>query len=88
MELKRHLLLYLTIASHLPIGAQTTPSIHDDEKTTSLEEVVINHSGISKVKRRPYKVIAIDTKSLKSSSKSLSDVLNKAPGVKLRAFSD
>lgn len=84
MEIKRHLLPYLIIASHLTIVAQTTPSIHDDEKSTNLEEVVINHSGISRLKRQPYNAIAIDTKSLKSSSKSLSDALNKAPGVKLR----
>lgn len=84
MEIKRHLLPYFIIAANLSILAQTTPSIHEDDKIINMEEVVINHSGVNRVKRQPYNAIAIDTKALESSSKSLSDALNKAPGVKLR----
>ena len=84
MEIRRHLLPYFIIAANLSVLAQTTPSIHEDDKIINMEEVVINHSGVNRVKRQPYNAIAIDTKALESSSKSLSDALNKAPGVKLR----
>ena len=84
MEIRRHLLPYFIIVANLSVLAQTTPSIHEDDKIINMEEVVINHSGVNRVKRQPYNAIAIDTKALESSSKSLSDALNKAPGVKLR----
>ncbi len=51
---------------------------------TDIEEVVVSASGVGVVKRSPFNAVAIDTKALENGSKSLSDALTKAPGVKLR----
>lgn len=54
------------------------------ESATDIEEVVVAASGVGVVKRSPFNAVAIDTKALANGSKSLSDALTKAPGVKLR----
>ncbi len=54
------------------------------ESATDIEEVVVSASGVGVVKRSPFNAVAIDTKALANGSKSLSDALTKAPGVKLR----
>lgn len=52
--------------------------------TTELEEVVIQASGVSRVQRSPFNAVAMDTKSLQNSTKSLSEALSQLPGMKLR----
>lgn len=54
------------------------------ESATDIEEVMVSASGVGVVKRSPFNAVAIDTKALANGSKSLSDALTKAPGVKLR----
>lgn len=56
------------------------------ESTTKLNDVVIsaNYSGISRTKRSAYNVVTIDTKEYLNSTKNLSDMLAKTPGLKLR----
>lgn len=54
------------------------------EKTQNLDEVMVVSDGLTRVKESPYNAIAIDTKSLRNSTLSLSDALAKAPGVKVR----
>lgn len=50
-----------------------------------LEEVVIMAAtGIGRIKESPFNTVAVDTKEMQNTTKSLSDALAKAPGVKLR----
>lgn len=51
---------------------------------TELDEVVVVSNGISRLKRSAFNAVAVDTKEMKNSTKSLSDALAKAPGMKLR----
>ena len=49
-----------------------------------LEEVVVVSSGVARVKRSAFNAVAVDTKEMQNTTKSLSDALAKAPGMKLR----
>lgn len=51
---------------------------------TELEGVDVVTSGVSRVNKSAYNVVAIDLKSLHNSTQSLATALMKAPGVKLR----
>ncbi len=51
---------------------------------TELDEVVVVSSEVSRVKRSAFNTIAVDTKDMQNSTKSLSEALTKAPGMKLR----
>ncbi|WP_301241028.1 carboxypeptidase-like regulatory domain-containing protein, partial [uncultured Alistipes sp.] len=51
---------------------------------TELEEVVVAGSGVSRVQQSPFNAVAVDTKALQNTTKSLSDALSKLPGMKLR----
>lgn len=51
---------------------------------TKLDEVVVVSNGVSRLKRSAFNAVAVDTKEMKNSTKSLSDALAKAPGMKLR----
>lgn len=52
--------------------------------TTELEEVVVTGSGVSRVRQSPFNAVAIDTRALQNTTKSLSDALSQLPGMKLR----
>ena len=51
---------------------------------TELDEVVVVSSEVSRVKRSAFNTVAVDTKDMQNSTKSLSEALTKAPGMKLR----
>lgn len=51
---------------------------------TELDEVVVSGSGVSRVHRSPFNAVAMDTKALQNTTKSLSDALSQLPGMKLR----
>lgn len=51
---------------------------------TNLDEVVIYAGGVSRVQQSPFNAVAIDTKALQNTTKSLSDALSQLPGMKLR----
>lgn len=51
---------------------------------TELEEVVVVSNGVSRLKRSAFNAVAVDTKEMKNSTKSLSEAIAKAPGMKLR----
>ncbi len=51
---------------------------------TELEAVVVTGGGVGRVRRSPFNAVAVDTKALQNTTKSLSDALTKLPGVKLR----
>lgn len=53
-------------------------------QTEELDEVVIVSNGISRLKRSAFNAIALDTKELQNSNRSLSEALAKAPGMKVR----
>ncbi|WP_302272799.1 carboxypeptidase-like regulatory domain-containing protein, partial [uncultured Alistipes sp.] len=51
---------------------------------TELEEVVVTGGGVGRVRRSPFNAVAVDTKALQNTTKSLSEALSKLPGMKLR----
>jgi outer membrane receptor protein involved in Fe transport len=51
---------------------------------TELDEVVVTSTGVSRVKKSAFNAVAIDTKELQNSTKSLSEALTQLPGIKLR----
>ncbi len=52
--------------------------------TTQLEEVTVTGSQVSQVKNSAYNAVAVNTQDLINTTKSLSDALGKAPGMKIR----
>jgi outer membrane cobalamin receptor len=65
-------------------GDRQKMNITLNDKEVDLDEVVVMGSGVGRVKRSAFNAVALDTKELQNSSKSLSDALAKAPGMKLR----
>lgn len=65
-------------------GQRTKQNITITPQTEELDEVVVVSNGVSRLKRSAFNAIAVDTKELQNSTKSLSDALAKAPGMKLR----
>lgn len=54
------------------------------QKEVQLDEVVVMANGVGRVRKSAYNTIAVDTREMQNTTKSLSDALSKAPGVKLR----
>lgn len=54
------------------------------EAATRIDEVVVSASGVGQLRRSAFNAVAINAKEFENTSKSLSDALIKAPGVKLR----
>lgn len=77
---------YTTVekAVRLTAGEHTKQNLTIKPQVEELDEVVIVSNGISRLKRSAFNAIAVDTKELQNSTKSLSDALSKAPGMKLR----
>ena len=65
-------------------GERVKQNITITPQVEELDEVVVVSNGISRLKRSAFNAIAVDTKELQNSTKSLSDALAKAPGMKLR----
>lgn len=53
-------------------------------KSEALDEVVVTATGVSRIKKSAYNAVAVDTKELLNSTKSLSEALKQLPGMKLR----
>ncbi|WP_075559050.1 TonB-dependent receptor [Parabacteroides timonensis] len=77
---------YTTVekAVRLIDGERTKQNLTISPQVEELDEVVVVSNGISRLKRSAFNAIAVDTKELQNSTKSLSDALSKAPGMKLR----
>lgn len=77
---------YTTVekAVRLTAGERTKQNLTIKPQVEELDEVVIVSNGISRLKRSAFNAIAVDTKEFQNSTKSLSDALSKAPGMKLR----
>ena len=54
------------------------------EEAVQLDEVSVVSAGVSRVKRSAYNAVAVDTRGMLNTAKSLGDALAKAPGLKLR----
>lgn len=74
-----------TYEKNIIIGSHNTKDrITLKPSVTELDEVVVVSNGVSRLKRSAFNAVAVDTKEMKNSTKSLSDALAKAPGMKLR----
>lgn len=74
-----------TYEKNIIIGSHNTKHrITLKPSVTELDEVVVVSNGVSRLKRSAFNAVAVDTKEMKNSTKSLSDALAKAPGMKLR----
>lgn len=65
-------------------GGRVKQNITIVPETQLLDEVTIVSMGVSRVKRSPFNAVAVDTKEMRNTTKSLSEALAKAPGMKLR----
>lgn len=65
-------------------GERTRQNITITPQSTELDEVVVVSNGISRLKRSAFNAVALDTKELQNSNRSLSEALAKAPGMKVR----
>ena len=54
------------------------------QTATKLKEVVVTGGAVSRIRRSPFNAVAVDTKALQNTTKSLSDALSQLPGMKLR----
>ncbi len=54
------------------------------EDAIQLAEVTVVSAGVSRVKNSAYNAVAVDTKGMLNTTKTLSEALAKAPGLKLR----
>ena len=65
-------------------GEEKRIDITLEASSTDIDEVVVTASGVGRVKRSAFNAVALDTHELRNSTKSISDALSKAPGLKLR----
>ena len=77
---------YKTVEKHVTLIAneRIKQNITITPEAKELDEVVVVSNGVSRLKRSAFNAVAVDTKELQNSTKSLSDALAKAPGMKLR----
>lgn len=77
---------YKTVEKEIKLiaGQRSKQNITITPQAEELDEVVVVSNGISRLKRSAFNAVAVDTKELQNSTKSLSDALAKAPGMKLR----
>lgn len=54
------------------------------EERTTLDEVTVVSKDISRVRKSAYNVVAVDAKDFHNTTKTLSDALQKLPGMKIR----
>lgn len=63
---------------------RTKQTVELKPSVTELDEVVVTSTGVGRVKKSAFNAVAVDTKELHNSTKSLSEALNQLPGMKLR----
>lgn len=88
----KYVLVFLACGCSLPAfpqdkktesDAMLAPGMHVPDMV-ELDEVVVTTSRVSRINQSAFNAIAVDAKGLHNSTQSLSDVLNKISGVKLR----
>ena len=76
---------YEQIEKTVELKAGATVSMDAEMRSTAqLDEVVVVGSTLSKVKNSAFNATAVDTKELVNTTKTLSEALGKAPGMKIR----
>ena len=77
---------YKTVEKEVTIhtGERIKMNVKIREEAIQLDEVSVVSAGVSRVKRSAYNAVAIDTRDMLNTPKSLSEALAKAPGLKLR----
>jgi outer membrane cobalamin receptor len=77
---------YKTVERQVRIDANQRDRIYIklNTDTQELEEVTVLANGVGRVKRSAFNAVAVDAKDMQNSTKSLTEALAKAPGVKLR----
>lgn len=65
-------------------GETTRVDVQMKTAVTELEEVEVVSSGVSRVRNSAFTALAVDTRDLQNSTKTLGDALAKTPGLKLR----
>lgn len=68
----------------LPAGGRLDETLVMPPAVEELEEVVVVSNGVSRVKRSAFNAVALDTRALQNTTRSLSEALSKAPGLKVR----
>ena len=71
-------------AVKLTDGQRTRHTISMQQADEELEEVVVVAGGVGRVKKSAFNAVALDTKEMYNSTKSLSEALNQLPGMKMR----
>ena len=77
---------YENVERKVVVVAGETIRVNIQMKTavTELEEVEVVSSGVSRVRNSAFTALAVDTRDLQNSTKTLGDALAKTPGLKLR----
>lgn len=65
-------------------GERSKLNIRIRPQSTELDEVVVVSSGVSRIQKSAFNAVAVDTKELSNSTKTLSEALMQLPGMKLR----
>ena len=68
----------------LQSGTRTRQTIALKTMAHELDEVEVVSSGVSRIQKSAFNAVAVDTKELHNSTKSLSEALMQLPGLKLR----
>lgn len=77
---------YETVEKKVAIraGERIKMNVRIREEAIQLGEVSVVSAGVSRVKNSAYNAVAVDTRGMLNTTKSLSEALAKAPGLKLR----
>lgn len=65
-------------------GQRTKVNVTLKEEHTTLDEVTVVSRDINRVRKSAYNVVAVDAKEFQNTTKTLSDALQKLPGMKIR----
>ncbi len=77
---------YQSVERKLRLSAGSTVKLDVilQPETQELDEVAVVSTGVGRLKQSAFNAVAVDTREMQNSTKSLSDALTKAPGMKLR----
>ena len=77
---------YKTVEQTVAIeaGVRQKLNVMMKEDAIQLDEVSVVSAGVSRVKNSAYNAVAVDTKDMLNTTKTLSEALAKTPGLKLR----
>lgn len=65
-------------------GERLSLDFNLEAEATGIDQVVVSASGVGLLKGSAFNAVAVDTRALQNTTKSVSDALSRAPGLKLR----